>query len=241
MSTRRGHILVTAALISATGIGAAFVATASFSHNSVSTDDAATDGQRTVMAAAFIEPDSLAAAGVSSGAAGTVASNALSHLVNTDTTLAADYGSLVSLRGQVIAAERSVRSGKGTAQELTTLRSQLASSETDVATRLGSLRTAAFAELSTDQKDRIGVLRTQDPLGLGYPYRAMDGQTESERVGLRGALANVRTCEFADVEADGTCQSAVSSADADSDVTTASTGMQNLTVIRNSFAAALAG
>ena len=241
MSTRRGHILVTAALISATGIGAAFVATASLSHNSVSTDDAANDGQRTVMAAAFIEPDSLAAAGVSSGAAGTVASNALSHLVNTDATLVADYGSLVSLRGQVIEAERSVRSGKGSAQELATLRSQLASSETDVATRLGSLRAAAFVELSTDQKDRIEVLRTQDPLGLDYPYRAMDGQTEGERVGLRDALANVRTCEFADVSPDGTCQSAVSSADADSDVTTASTGMQNLAVVRNSFATALAG
>ena len=242
MSTRRGHALIAVAFIGAASIATAFIATTAASHSSVSkaSFDAATEGQRLTLSAAFIEPDSLAAAGVSSGAAGTVASNALSHLVGADTTLVADYGSLVSLRGQVLAAERAVRAGKGSVQELAALRPQLASSESDIATRLTALRTAAFAGLTTDQRDRIESLRNQNPLGLGYPYKAMDG-SESQRVGLRNALANVRTCDFADVSPDGACQAAVSAANADSDVSTASTGLQNLGAVRNAFETALAG
>ncbi|RNC81834.1 MAG: hypothetical protein ED559_08635 [Phycisphaera sp.] len=236
MKHARGHILVALTFLGAAGIGGTLVAMRAVDAPSpiLVTDDEA----KLVIAAASIEPDSLAVCGVSSAQAAAVASAALEHVQTSDSTLPAAYNALVSLRGQVSQAERAVRSGSGSADDLTQLQTQLAAQEASVGTRLQQLRDAAFAGLSSDQKTRLNALRLSSPLGLGYPYRVMDS-TESDKVTLRGALANVRTCDYAGTSPDGACQSTIASADARADVSLADAGLQNIGAIRTAFASGM--
>ncbi len=175
-----------------------------------------------------INPDSLAAAGVSSAAFGTLLQLTDEWFGSNSTMLSeadAAYGEARKTRDTL---QRVVRSGLATSEQVTELSAAKADFESADASRaavLDSLFSAAIAELSNPQVTALTQIRANEQWRKLPVHYLVEEREQASWVALRNALANQRIApEFGD-EPDPASQAFLSQVESSGPVTQASANL----------------
>lgn len=185
-----------------------------------------------------LEPQALAAAGVTPQQAGTIASRTESWIGENGATLDAQSSALRDATQQVSRLERKVRAGQASQEDLTTLaaaRSSAASGQTAFDATLAAAFTHAAEGLGDNTKTALAQIKANRSWKVPVQYKVV-GRTEGEWVSLRDALLEIRSASAMEREPGEWATDLVTAANADSAVAAAAVAVDNnLTGISNAI------
>jgi hypothetical protein len=172
-----------------------------------------------------LNPEPLAAAGLSAQQTTTLVGNLRSHLTSHMDDLRTADTDLGNASSAVDSLTRRVQAGLGSEQDvsdLATARTTLATARGNLSTLLAAALTAAVdglgegpvALLSTCRGNLDGVAGDTGVGGIPTQY-LVSSRTESQWVGLRDALSNVRICTRLGQDPNPDAQSLIAAADAE--------------------------
>ncbi|MBK8172716.1 MAG: hypothetical protein IPK60_20595 [Sandaracinaceae bacterium] len=172
-----------------------------------------------------------------------VAALALAH-TNLATPISALDAAATSARIARDAAQRKIRSGAGSQQEIEgfpALEAALNTAESLRASALASLRASATAGLSGAQRANLATIESNRRWKLPIEFLVIE-RSDAEWLSLRNALSNERISAKYEGEANGTLQAILSAARADERVAAAKTALDtNLTSLQQAWNAATSG
>lgn len=191
-----------------------------------------------------INPQTLAAAGVTGPQTTALFQNASVHLNDALAALRAADTAVESARRDVNTLERVVVAGTSTQEQrsaLATARAALATATTSRTTALNALVTAATADLLPERVAALSAIRTNAANWDQPTQYLVVERTEAARVELREALAAVRIAGEQGADPDQAAVNIVNTWNADGSVAAATTSLStNLPAVSAAWAAAMA-
>lgn len=189
-----------------------------------------------------IDAEALAASGAGSQQVAALIGSARGHLTDRIQALRDADAAVVGATAERDRLQRLVRSGLGSAEDITALgaaRAALSSALAAQSAQLQEVFEAAAQQLTSEQQERIGTIRANKSWGLPVQYLA-SSRTESEWIGLRDALANDRISVALGEEPDPAAHQVLLSAQGQHATASAATGLQTrLTEVTQAWDAAL--
>lgn len=191
---------------------------------------------------AELEPEAVAAAGVSSGAAGGVVTEALSQLVATPGVLDAAAAALAEARQLRDQLERVIQAGHATPEQLSAYPlavSEVTQFQSQLQTAIGNLSDQATAALSTTQRATLATIRSNRRWDLPTEFLVIN-RPEAQWVELRNCLANERIAAALGEDPDPQAQAALAAFRSNPLVAAAKANLDaNLAVVTAAWQAAL--
>ena len=181
----------------------------------------------TALIRAGLDPEALAAAGVTSSETTTLVGLADQYLQGASSTLSgldADYAAARKERDEL---QRLIQSGLGTSQDVTDYQSaaaDVADAETARDDFLDGLFDDAAVGLSASEVSTLQAIHGNRHWDLPIQYLVIN-RTEQAWVDLREALANLEICEKLSEDPDQACVGFVGDADLDTDVAAAASSL----------------
>jgi hypothetical protein len=178
---------------------------------------------RVAMLRAGLSAEALTAAGCSSQQVGTIVSTARNELMAHPVRITEDDAAYAAARAAADALQRKIQSGLASQQEIAsyaTATAALESAQNERAAALDAVFSAATVGLNQSQVALLQKIRANHSWKLSTELLTVD-RTETEWVGLRDALSNERVAAKYGNEANGACQSLLSTARANQTVAAA--------------------
>lgn len=178
---------------------------------------------------AGLQPDALAAAGVSSNDVSTIVNNVKTLLTDSPSDLSSADSGVATNRPNVERLERLIRGGQGTEQDLSSLataRSNLNTALSNRQTALDAIFNAGAFNLSNDQKARLSKVRANRTWEVSLEFTVVD-RTDAQWLALRDALENEHIATHDGADPDEGAQELLTTARADTTVVAAASGLLN--------------
>ena len=195
---------------------------------------------------AGVNPESLAAAGISAGTIATIISDASDYIVPNFTAIQANHDTLAQNRKTRDTLQRLVSASRATSQQRTQLATAITNVAAAQATRdayLAAIRQEIDANLTAAQITALDTIINNGANGRWtHPiqYKAAN-RSEQDWVDLRDCLANIRIATKRGEQPDPAATTFVAQADANAAVSAANTGLNNLPFIQAQWENALNG
>ena len=188
-----------------------------------------------------LDPQRLAAAGLSGSDASDVVGGMFEYLSSNPSPIGFD-AAVGEARATVRQLEHLIRSGQGTAQDVSSLQTARGALSTAGAARDAALN-AAFAaavdELSEGEQQLLSTIRANGSWSVPLEFLAIN-QSEAERVQLRDCLANEKIAAKNDEEPDPGAQAYLQQIRSDLTVAVAKSNLDtNLAIVQTAFVAAI--
>jgi len=188
--------------------------------------------------------ETLTAAGISSQQVSTIVTNARNELIAHPTRISEDDAAYAAGRVAADALQRKIESGQASQQEIasySTATAALESARSERAAALDAVFSAATVGLNQTQIGLLQKLQANRSWKVSTEYLTVD-RTEAEWLGLRDALSNERIAAKYGTEANGACQSLLSTARANQTVAAAkANAVANLATVSSAWDLATAG
>lgn len=189
-----------------------------------------------------LDPEALAAAGLSPSAASQVVSTIEAELLLNPNALPAADAAFAETRTNCDALERLIRSGRGTDGDVQTYQAAAQDLNADTGQRemvLGELFALAVTDLTPTQAATLATIRENRHWKRSMEYLVVN-RTEPEWVALRDALANERISAEFGTDADPEAQTLLQQARGHAGVIAASANLElNLEAVRAAWEGAL--
>ena len=186
----------------------------------------------TALIRAGLEPESLAAAGVTSNQVDGIVDDVRTWLTNNPTDLSAADAAYESARENSDQLRRTIQSGVGTGEDVTAYTSAMSNLQqaiSDRDTALNAIFNAGTADLTQAIVDDLTVVRgNAGPWDyLSVEFLAKSGRTEAQWVDLREALADEHIADKYGESMDQDCQTLLTNERAHADVSAAITRLDS--------------
>ncbi|MGD9689503.1 MAG: hypothetical protein AB7K52_07150 [Phycisphaerales bacterium] len=187
-----------------------------------------------------LNPVNLAAAGVSAEQASAVVAAAREHYAGNLVQLDDARSTVPDLRAQIAPLEQLASTGRATQQQLTSLetaRSELATAQAACDTLHAAAFTAATTGLTSDQRSRIAMLRTNAGREVPVQFRTTE-RSDAQWIALRNALIQLRVSTEAGAP-DANAAALLQAAGEESAVVAASQGLQSAAAVAAAWESAV--
>ncbi|MCI0456509.1 MAG: hypothetical protein L0Z62_05955 [Gemmataceae bacterium] len=185
-----------------------------------------------------LDPEALAAAGVSPAAAAQVVDNTLEHMAAHSDALGGIDAAWADAELQCDQLKRIIQSGRATPEQLEAYpaaREQRDSAAAQRASLLEEFFAAATADLGTSQRNALTTMRSNRRWHVPLEFQVIE-RDEAEWVHLRNCLANERTAAKLEEEPDPDAQAMLAELRSHPAVAAAKAGLDtNLAVITNAW------
>lgn len=174
---------------------------------------------------AGLDPDALAAAGVTSGEIETIVADAESYIDENSTELSDADAEYVSLRSQVDALRRKVRSGQASSEEIASLatkQGELASAESGREAAIEAIFDAATESLSAAEKTALSNIQANRAWATAIEFLVIN-RTDQQWLDLTEALTNEAVANEEGTSVEPACASLLLTERAKSEVSSAKT------------------
>ncbi|MBK8172698.1 MAG: hypothetical protein IPK60_20505 [Sandaracinaceae bacterium] len=193
---------------------------------------------------AGLDAEALAAVGATSNQTGSVVSALASAHANLAVPISALDATATTARVARDAAQRKIRSGAGSQQEIEgfpALETALTTAESARASALAALRASATAGLSGAQRSDLDTIESNRRWKMPIEFLVIE-RSDAEWLSLRNALSNERISAKYEDEANGTLQATLAAARADERVAAAKASLEtNLASLQQAWNSATSG
>lgn len=193
---------------------------------------------------AGLGPDALAAAGISSGEVATLIADAETYIDANSTELSDADADYVSLRAEVDALRRKVRSGQASAEEISSLatkQSQLATAESDRESAIEAIFDAATDSLSAAEKTALANIQANRTWATPIEFLVIN-RTDQQWLDLSEALTNEAVANEEGTAVEAACANLLLTERAKTEVASAKTNFDaNVSAVTTAWNTAVSG
>lgn len=193
---------------------------------------------------AGLDPDSLAAAGVTSGEIATVVADAETYIDANSSELSGADSHYVTLRSEVDALRRKVRSGQASIEEIASLatkQDELATAASDRESAIEAIFDAATDSLSAGEKTALANIQANRSWATAIEFLVIN-RTDQQWLALTEALTNEAVATEEGTSVETACASLLLTERAKSEVSSAKTSFDaNASAVASAWDTAVNG